>query len=46
MNGHGTKRQRLEEGGQKEDDRSEVDVRLSDELRGFPGGRKYVKSNF
>ena len=38
------KRQRLHEGEQKDDDRSEVDVRLSDELRGLLGGRKYVKA--
>ena len=44
-NGRNNKRQRLEEeGGQKEDSRSEVDVRLSEELRGLLGGRKYVKA--
>jgi hypothetical protein len=39
----GNKRKRLHEGEQK-DDRSEVDVRLNDELRGLLGGRKYVKT--
>jgi hypothetical protein len=45
MSGRNNKRQRLEEeeGGQK-DDQSEVDVRLSDELRGLLGGRQYVKA--
>jgi len=44
MNGeNGNKRKRLHEGEQK-DDRSEVDVRLNDELRGLLGGRKYVKA--
>ena len=38
------KRQRLEEEGEQKDDPSEVDVRLSDELRGLLGGRKYVKA--
>ena len=36
------KRQRLHEGEQT-DDRSGVDVRLSDELRGLLGGRKFMK---
>ena len=41
MNGeNGNKRKRLHEG----DDRSEVDVRLNDELRGLLGGQKYVKA--
>ena len=41
MNGeNGNKRKRLHE----KDDRSEVDVRLNDELRGLLGGRKYVKA--
>jgi len=46
-NGRNNKRQRLdeeEEGGQKEDGQPEVDVRLSEELRGLLGGRKYVKA--
>jgi hypothetical protein len=42
MNGRKNKRQRLEEG--QKDDPSEVDVRLSDELRGLLGGRKYAKA--
>ena len=41
MNGeNGNKRKRLHE----KDDPTEVDVRLSDELRGLLGGRKYVKA--
>jgi hypothetical protein len=41
MNGeNGNKRKRLHE----KDDRSEVDLRLNDELRGLLGGRKYVKA--
>ena len=36
------KRQRLHEGEQTED-RSGVDVRLNDELRGMLGGRKFMK---
>jgi hypothetical protein len=41
MNGeNGNKRKRLHE----KDYRSEVDVRLTDELRGLLGGRKYVKA--
>ena len=41
MNGeNGNKRKRLHE----KDDRSEVDVRLNDELQGLLGGRKYVKA--
>ena len=45
MNSCRNKRQRLQEGGQKECVmcRSEVDMRLSEELRGLLGGRKYVK---
>ena len=31
-------------GGQKEDSQPDVDVRLSEELRGLLGGRKYVKA--
>jgi hypothetical protein len=42
MNGRNNKRQRLEEG--QKDEPSEVDIRLSDELRGLPGGRKYAKA--
>jgi hypothetical protein len=42
-NNGGNKRQRLHEGEQT-DDRSGVDVRLNDELRGLLGGRKYVKT--
>jgi hypothetical protein len=38
------KGQRLQEGGQKDDGQLEVDVRLSEELRGPPGGRKYVNA--
>ena len=41
---NGNKRKRLHEGEQKDDDRSEADIRLSDELRGLLGGRKYVKA--
>ena len=49
MSGNGSrnkKRQRLddEDEGEKTDDPTEVDVRLSDELRGLLGGRKYVKA--
>ena len=41
MNGeNGNKRKRLHE----KDDRSEVDVRLNDELQGLLGGRNYVKA--
>jgi len=36
-------RQRLGEG--QKDEPSEVDIRLSDELRGLLGGRKYAKAN-
>ena len=46
-NGRNNKQQRLEEeeeGGQKKDSQPEVDVRLSEELRGLLGGRKYVKA--
>ena len=44
-NGRNNKRQRLEEeGGQKENSQPEADVRLSEELRGLLGGRKYVKA--
>jgi hypothetical protein len=40
------KRQRLDDDDddEKADGRSEVDVRLNDELRGLLGGRKYVKA--
>ena len=48
MSGNGSrnrKRQRLDDDEEgKTDDRSEVDVRLSGDLRGLPGGRKYVKA--
>jgi hypothetical protein len=45
-NGRNNKRQRLEEEkeGQKEDSQPDVNVRLSEELRGLLGGRKYVKA--
>jgi hypothetical protein len=50
MSGNGSrnkKRQRLdddEDEGEKTDGPTEVDVRLSEELRGLLGGRKYVKA--
>ena len=51
MSGNGSrnkKRQRLDDDdgdeGEKTDGRSEVDVRLTEELRGLLGGRKYVKA--
>ena len=51
MSGNGSrnkKRQRLDDDdddeGEKTDGPTEVDVRLSDELRGLLGGRKYVKT--
>jgi hypothetical protein len=44
MNKGSNERQHLHEGGEKkDDDRSGLDVRLSEELRGLFGGRKYVK---
>ena len=42
MNNGRNKRQRLHE-GEKTDGQSGVDVRLSEELRGLLGGRKYAK---
>ena len=51
MSGNGSrnkKRQRLDdeedEGNKKTDDQTEVDLRLSEELRELLGGRKYVKA--
>ena len=45
-NGRNNKRQRLEEEepGQKEDSQPDAGARLSEELRGLLGGRKYVKA--
>jgi hypothetical protein len=44
-NARNHKRQRLDDDeGEKADGPSEVDVRLSEELRGLLGGRKYVKA--
>ena len=43
-NERNNKRQRLDEEGGQAGDQPDVDVRLSDELRGLLGGRKYVKA--
>jgi hypothetical protein len=44
MSGRTNKRQRLEEEEEEEEGEQKDDVRLSDELRGLLGGRKYVKA--
>ena len=43
-NARNNKRQRLDDDGEETDGPSEIDVRLSEELRGLLGGRKYVKA--
>jgi hypothetical protein len=44
-NGRNNKRQRLHEEGGQRDDQPGADVRLSEELRGLLGGRKYAKES-
>ena len=45
MSGCKNKRQRVDEEGEQEDGKAGVDVRLSEELRGLLGGRKYAKES-